>query len=112
VLTAIVDARPVGTWKHTPGSGVQDGDGNWVFDLEVGDPEPSVTLSLTVKVTRDELIELEPSGHQLHLALSAGDVTLAIATDKPTEWEVNRVGKYFLANKLIVRVGSTKLYAV
>lgn len=112
VLTALTDDRPVGTWNHTPGPGVQDGDGNWVFELEVGDVEPTVTLTLTVKVTRTDLVELKPSGHKVKLALVTGDASLLIATDKPTEWEVSRVEKYALSNKLIVRVRSTKLYAV
>ena len=113
VLAALTDGRVTGTWSYTGGQGVLDGNGDWNFDLVVGDPEPVLTLTLSAGGFNGDIIAtLHPSGQELKFSFTSGVTTVPIDTSKATKYSVAYTSEANLLNKVFVRISETKLYPV
>lgn len=107
VLAEIIDVRRVGTWGPDGVGSVVNG--NAVYDLEQGDPEPTVTLTITPgAINGEQLIQLDRLG-PIKVTAVNGVATISIKTDVARQFEVPSTDLLQMANKLRVRVSAIKI---
>lgn len=101
LLLQLADGRAVGTWVPD-GAGKVNGDGDVVYQIRVGDPEPTVTLSVPGSTLTEVQFNL------VLVAMDAGVGTVIISTEQARNFEVGATELVRMTNRLGVYVAATK----
>lgn len=108
VLSEVTDGRPRVTWGDPGGVGTVDGEGNVALNLDEGDAEPNVSLTLPGTATRTDRIKLD-NGQTLKLDFVNGVATIPVRADAARRLVITKSDTFRMANRLTVRVNAVKL---